>query len=170
MQKKFALVCGYGCHLNDSIKRYLNDVVSWCYQNPDAIIILSGGFTNQKTMPGVSEAGMMQNYLRKRLVVNQFILDEKAVLSIDNVRNTAHMLKGIDRDLTIFCDSIRAVKVWVMGLVYLDRFTLIAHNFHRSTKEKFTQVVRTIIELTFMLLPPLEWWARKKRITLNKRR
>lgn len=168
--KRFALVCGYGCHLNDSIKRYLNDVVSWCYQNPDAIVILSGGFTNKKTMPGISEASMMRDYLTKRFVTNRVILDEEAILSIDNIRNTAKMLKGIDRDLVVFCDSIRVVKMWIMGLIYLDRFTLVTHNFHRSTREKLSQIIRTIIEISFIILRPLEWIARKQRIALNKSR
>lgn len=169
--KRFALVCGYGCHLNDGIKRYLNDVISWCYQNPDAIVILSGGFTNKKTMPGISEASMMRDYLTKRFVTNRVILDEEAILSIDNIRNAARMLEGLDeRELFIFCDSIRAVKIWIMGLIYLDTFTLVRHNFHRSFREKCIQVIRTVIELSFIILRPLEWIARKQRIALNKRR
>ena len=52
-------VLGYGCHLTTEIGEYLEKVASFVAHNPTEAIITSGGFTNQKTAPERTEAGMM---------------------------------------------------------------------------------------------------------------
>ncbi len=66
MAKKDALVVvlGYGCHLTQPMKNYLDSVISFVKRNGVTAIVATGGYTNRKSAPGISEAGMMASYLK----------------------------------------------------------------------------------------------------------
>ena len=72
-KKRIVVVCGYGCHLDSPldwvylprIKRFISE------QSPD-LVILCGGYTQRKSAPGISEARLMFNWLRKEMTVPNF--------------------------------------------------------------------------------------------------
>lgn len=97
MAEKDALVVvlGYGCHLTEPMKNYLDSVASFVATNSVTAIVATGGYTNRKSAPGVSEAGMMAAYLKGRGVITSVILEETAVTTNENLRSVA----GIIREL-----------------------------------------------------------------------
>ncbi|MCX6778910.1 MAG: YdcF family protein, partial [Candidatus Magasanikbacteria bacterium] len=107
-------VMGYGCHLTPVLKEYLDLVVSYAKSNPHSIIFCTGGFTNQKTAPGVSEAGLMAEYLRQQGVNNYIIKEDTAKTTTENLRNlrqyAALRIDSLER-VVIFCDSCRSLKI-----------------------------------------------------------
>jgi len=79
MAEKDALVVvfGYGCHLTESMRRYLDRVVSFVERNNVVAIIATGGYTNRKSAPGISEADMMATYLKDRGVAVPVFLEKE---------------------------------------------------------------------------------------------
>ncbi|MDP2648176.1 MAG: hypothetical protein Q8P35_02980, partial [Candidatus Yanofskybacteria bacterium] len=63
------IVCGYGCHLvtpdsrDTPLKNYLDRVVQFLNTHRPSAVVLCGGYTQQKSAPGVSEAALMRDYI-----------------------------------------------------------------------------------------------------------
>lgn len=127
MGEKNALVVvlGYGCHLTEPMKKYLDLVISFARAGNVAAIITTGGYTNRKSAPGVSEAGMMATYLKKRSVATPIILEETAVTTNENLRSIIRI--ACERRLTnkrvvVFCDSARSFKVRILARLIIGRW------------------------------------------------
>jgi hypothetical protein len=120
------VVLGYGCHLTEPMKCYLNSVVSFVETNNVAAVVTMGGYTNRKSAPGISEAGMMAAYLKARGIETPIILEETAVTTNENLRSVAgiiHERRFAGHRVVIFSDGARRFKVKVLARLILGRWT-----------------------------------------------
>lgn len=153
------IVMGYGCHLTKKIMQYLNCVLE-NLKNGD-IVITSGGFTQQKTASGISEALMMEEYLKEGCSKNvTFIKEESSITTYQNLKNSKCVISQIKKDnkITIVCDFSRSIKIWIMSLfifgVPMPR--IITQNLSESCYEKIKQIfVATPLDLLAEILPIL---------------
>ncbi len=127
MGEKDALVVvlGYGCHLTEPMKKYLDFVASFAKANNVAAIIATGGYTNRKSAPGISEAGMMAAYLKEWGIAKPIILEETAVTTNENLRSVMRILheqRLADKRVVVFCDSARSFKVKILARLILGRW------------------------------------------------
>ena len=127
MGEKNALVVvlGYGCHLTEPMKKYLDLVVSFARAGNVAAIITTGGYTNRKSAPGVSEAGMMAAYLEEQGVTVPILLEEVAVTTNENLRGVARITRErrlTNKRVVIFCDNARNIKVKILAWLILDHW------------------------------------------------
>lgn len=151
--KTIVAVLGYGCHLNPGMERYLNTVAHFVNINETEKIVLAGGFTNSQSAPGISEAGMMQQYL-KRKISTQMILEESSRTTTENLKSIKKVIeeqKLENYSLIIFCDSCRSLKVRLIA-----RFT-----FGFWPQIKTYQLTKSLIQRAkqILLATPLDCLA-----------
>ena len=166
------LVCGYGCHLTESLKKYLDFVKLVLSYQEINLVITSGGCSNQKTLPGVSEADLMADYLENSGVRARFIREREALTSIENLRLVADILSKTGNSkvsLTIFCDRIRRFKMEYMARrIFVCPVKIEAYDFRRSFKARLAQaLVMTPVEIAAFHIPVLERKLRAHRIAQN---
>lgn len=166
-------VLGYGCHLTPEMARYLDKVVLFIQRNPVYMIIVSGGFTNPKTAPGVSEAGMLARELRIRLQARKteytmIIKDEKPIDTKGNLRGIKQICEECrikDVPLVIFCDSGHAPKVRLFSL-FLHRSwpTIKTHSLTNGMLAKAKHIfIVTPLEMGALIIPYMERRRVKRR-------
>lgn len=127
MGEKNALVVvlGYGCHLTEPMEKYLDLVVSFAETDSVSAIIATGGYTNRKSTPGISESGIMATRLKERGVALPIVLEETAVTTNENLRGVARIAreqKLADKRIVVFCDSARSFKVRILARLILGRW------------------------------------------------
>jgi len=142
-RRHIIIVNGYDCHLDTPVKPYLdrviqffNDVPGWVYP----ILIFSGGPTQQKSAPGVTEAGMMAEYVVKhrnrRIRPSDYFVEDTAFTTYDNIARSAdwirNMIPKVDpvsrclfdehSKITIFCEATSSANVVMLARHFLLPF------------------------------------------------
>lgn len=185
--RKVVIVCGYGCHLTDKLCGYLDYIAGYLIANKNDIylIITSGGCTNKKTAPGVSEAVLVKNYLGEKLrmvkVGLAFVGEDEAVTTPDNLEFSARLIQELRMpfrdeyfEAVIFCDSIRAFKVRYLAKRLLPGgmgIQVVGYDFRRSVRDKVRQyLITTPLEIVSFYIPQLYAWLRNERLALNENR
>ena len=139
------VVLGYGCHLTEPMKNYLNSVVSFVETNCVVAIVVAGGYTNRKSAPGVSEAGTMAAYLKECGVRNPIILEETAVTTNENLRGVARITSErrlTNKRVVIFCDNARGLKVKILAWLILGHWPKIkTYKLTKGLAAKIKQLV-----------------------------
>lgn len=172
------VVCGYGVYLDPWLRGYLAAVARYVRDRRDKVVcvIVSGGYTHQASFPGISEAAVMGKFLRRLGVEALIIREEEAVTTPDNLRFSQDLVEHLrispETRITIFCDSIREVKVkFLAKRVFADREVLvISHDFARSLKQRLKQLFTTPLEIAAFYFPIVERRLRGVRLSLNARR
>lgn len=119
------VVLGYGCHLTEPMQKYLDLVASFMEDGNVVAIITTGGYTNRKSAPGVSEAGIMAAYLKECGVATPILLEETAVTTNENLRSVVRIARErqiAEKRVVIFCDSARSFKVRILARLILGRW------------------------------------------------
>ncbi|MEX2090855.1 MAG: ElyC/SanA/YdcF family protein [Candidatus Paceibacterota bacterium] len=136
------IVNGYGCHLDTPLKPYLdrvtlffNDVPSLAYP----ILLFSGGPTQQKSAPGVTEAGLMVEYVTKhrdrRIRPSEYHTEDTAFTTYYNIARSADLIRNVlpivdpvnghlfrSTKITIFCEATRSANVMMLARHFLLPF------------------------------------------------
>jgi len=144
------VVCGYGCDVGGQrIREYLqwvaDLVVEYQGYGYEILIVSTGGITNPAKFLGISEAGMMRDYLVSLgLDIQQFHLEEKAATTEENLRNASSILAAYPEVGIIFvcCDSIRAKKVQFLAERIFPiklKPSVEGFDFQRSWRERWRQ-------------------------------
>jgi hypothetical protein len=122
---KTAIILGYGLFSieNKGYKSYLDFFVEELEDEKYNKCILCGGFTNPKRQM-TSEAGSMLDYLVniKRFPKGMFVLEEKSITTIENIRFAADLIRDVQvkrTDITIYCDMIRKIKAFWIAAHYM---------------------------------------------------
>lgn len=181
MYTEVVIICGYGCHLTPKIREYLQRVAYHLDGVPHALVIPSGGPTNEKSLPGVSEAGIMEQYLRALGVTRVIVCEGGSVTTLQNLRYAREIMRlpqlckrlSASPKVTIFCDSIRAFKVRYLARRVLRGAALqiIGCDFHRSLRDKLYQFfAATPAEMLSYYFPSLERRMCEARLALNRNR
>lgn len=176
------VVLGYGCHLDKTMKDYLMYVAalsSFRMQGTQKVTILTtGGFTNQKSAPETSEAGMMRNYLRSKYLSCKICADTEALTTEDNILAIKKFVTQgwIDKNLTqisdyeiiIFGSKSRESKIRGLGNSILkSEFTIFGFDFGESFIERLKQeYINTPLDLLAHRFQPIKEMqiSRKKKI------
>ena len=160
MAKKKALVVvlGYGCHLTESMKHYLDSVVSFVADNDVEAIIVTGGCTNLKSAPGISEARMMASYLKDCWDKAPVFLEEVSVTTNDNLQNVAKILVKESfscQRIVLFCSETHAVKVKLLARLILGCWPEVrTYELTKGLVPKLKQVfVATPLDVLALYIP-----------------
>lgn len=174
------VVCGYGCFPTPRLRGYLAEVARYIRDHSDrtAAVITSGGYTHQRSSPGVSEAGMMERQLRRLGVKAPIVREEASHMTTDNLLFSRKLVEGdlrvfpLRARVTIFCDSIREIKVrhFARRIFAGRRVRVIGYDFGRPMKEVLKQVFATPLEILAFHSAPVERWLRANRLALSARR
>jgi len=183
---KFVIVCGYGCLITDRVRDYLEDVVGCLRANPTAVVIVTGGFSNQRSMPCISEAWVMDNYMKSRDIANPVIQDDRAVTTLEEIQNAAHIIVSKNwrndddpvANVVIFCDRIDRFKIqYLARRIFCGEvptpmyFEVRGHNFKRSIRERLHQyLIATPLEILSHDFDRLARMLRARRLSLNAAR
>lgn len=176
---EIVLVCGYGCHLTSKLRGYLEHVARYLEgRSSVANVVLSGGYTQEISAPGISEADLMSGFLRRANISHPLVKEEAAVTTVENLRATQRLL-GEELGfwdhftLTIFCDSMRAFKVRYLARRIFRGIPLhiVPHDFRRSLLEKGKQyLLATPLEIFGFHFPAIGRRKRASRLAFNTRR
>lgn len=169
------IVLGYGCHLTDPMKKYLDSVTRFVETNEVVAVITTGGYTNRKTAPGVSEAGMMANYLKKCGVAVPILLEESARTTNENLHGVARIVdkrqQFTNASMVIFCDSARSLKVRILAQLILGQQPkIVAYELTSGLAAKVKQLfIATPLDILACRFPFFEKMElrRKERIMNN---
>ena len=158
------VVLGYGCHLSVRMQNYLDTVLAYARKHKPIAVITTGGFTNQKSAPGVSEATMMKRYLEHNGLEAPVYTDETACSTVENLRNSAGLLlqHGLHQHpVVVFCNRAHAAKVAGLAWLYLTRMpTIKTYALSRDMKTYLDQLfVATPLTL---LATQVEWLERRE--------
>lgn len=122
MRRRVVVVCGYGCNLESPLKPYLDRVARFCERAKPDHIILCGGATQRKLFPSRTEAGLMQEYLARTMVIPitwtpSWHTLADSYTTYENIRDAANLINGMNRsiyistEITIFCEVTRSLSV-----------------------------------------------------------
>lgn len=170
--KALVVVLGYGCHLTEKMQRYLDGVVAFVKNNSVAWVIATGGYTNKKSAPKMSEAEVMANYLRRHGI---------AVITENAARTTVENFEGIAKiicrrnirptSIVVFCNKTHATKARVIGRAILGVWPEIkpADVLGTSGKEICKQVIATPLDVLSLWIPFIrrQGLRRKEHIMRN---
>lgn len=139
-------VLGYGCTLSPALVGYLDAVAMDLTRKPRderALLWTSGGFTQQRSAPGLSEARLLAHELHARGVRLEVELDEAARTTLENLRGlaTAAQRHGLSAaQIVICCDGTRRAKIrWVARRLLGGEPALWCYDLQRSTTHALTQ-------------------------------
>ncbi len=132
--------------------------------NPKIVSILAGGRTAQKTMPGVSEAMAMYRYIADQKCGLEepvtTILEEESITTNQNLKNVKRLidfLAPVNYRLTIYCDSIRRLKVSIMSRLIFPRTLREIVGFPATEDSALKQyLVATPLDIASLFFPFLE--------------
>ncbi len=167
------IVPGYGSYLNTETRRYLDFVST--HLKDGGIVITSGGCTQQKSAPNVSEANFMKEYLEKNKHKKlSFIKEEKSLTTRENLQNCKKIISelnlGKDINITIFCDSSRFPKIWVMSIFIFGVptpkiiSTDVFHNFLKTIRQIFLSTPSDFLEIFFPFVRNIKRKRKQKMI------
>jgi len=173
-KKIIVVILGYGCHLTDNLKNYLDKAIKFIKKDKNSIhlVICSGGFTNQKTAPGVSEAMLMAKYLLDHYVRTPLAFDSLPISTNENVKNIKKFLTKNSPDqyqITIFCDSSHSLKVKLASLFILGFWPkTITHdltqNFFLKVKQILINTPLNLLAIKISFFQKLELKRKEKTI------
>lgn len=95
----------------ENYKQYADEFVEFAKLNRVDKVIVAGGYTDSKST--YSEAASLKKYIAPRLNKQvRFLLEDKSITASQSIKNVKPILslKNND-DVTVFCDSVIAVKV-----------------------------------------------------------
>ena len=170
MARHIVIVCGYGCHLVPELQGYLDRVVRFCNEQQPDCLILCGGFTQRKSAPHRSEAGVMKEYIIPALkyVPKLVYAEENSYTMPDNIENATKRMRndGFLEDsttLTVFCEATRALKTDLLVRHFIRRrATIETASWELMSPAK--QIVSTLYDGAAIKPPPLARYFRNQRL------
>lgn len=118
-KRHVVVVCGYGCHLDTPLRPYLDRVFRFIQTCGAYAVIFCGGFTQKKTAPGVSEAGLMREHIRADQFRFNVFTEDDSYTTLENIQKASEIIRRqlciADGRITIFCEATRAATVIMLA-------------------------------------------------------
>lgn len=172
MQESLSMVCfGFGNHLSEQYRGYLNRFAEYCTVLRPQFVIFSGGATQQRTAPGRTEAQVMHDYVVPRcpeLVDTTWLLDEDAFTSLETVWNTKRILEDRTEPgrLLTYTDAGRTLKVRLCTRQHMPQWHVTQETYDMRSNP-IGQLAALAIEGPMTYLPilhrPWAWYRRAVR-------
>lgn len=151
------LVFGYGCRMTPELVMYLEKVVGWCNSNHPETVIYSGADTNRQTEGDTTEAGLMMDYIARRLDYTPLHLKEEgAHTTVENIQNCAHLVKvhgGPNARVTVACEATRALGIRVAALICWGRSVNLVTEKFDTTWLGLKSPILAMYNLVLLALP-----------------
>jgi uncharacterized SAM-binding protein YcdF (DUF218 family) len=164
------VVLGYGCHLTDRVRGYLEHAAS--SMHGDGSVITTGGRTAEVSAPGVSEAAMMAEHLRVLGVKLPIELEETARTTVENLRNVSRMISergtGASR-VVIFCDRARQRKIAGLARYFLKNIPFDVEPYDLRRTVTHTLVQSTVAVPFDLLCARIHWLERLSLLVVERR-
>lgn len=131
-------VCGYGCHLRDTegrdtpLRPYLDKVALFIKRHLPDMVIFCGGYTQRKSAPGVSESGLMHDYVSSQLrslgevynLSTHLFIEDNSYTTYGNIKMSASHFKKFfgskECRITNFCEATRSANVIMLSRHFMD--------------------------------------------------
>ncbi|MEQ8468648.1 ElyC/SanA/YdcF family protein [Coleofasciculus sp. E1-EBD-02] len=130
---KVGIVCGYGSHLDNQLKRYVNSVMEYALKNEINYLIFSGGYTFKDST--TSEAMLMSSLIDQPTQAINIVLEERALTTLHNLlyaQEIIEFFKFNQYELYIFCDQVRFVKVYILSKLIFNETKVNLIKFRRQ--------------------------------------
>lgn len=162
------VVVGHIRHLfpiTHAMKQFLLVVADYIYYHPNVeLVIASGGCTNKKSAPHLSEAEVIADFLRKEEVKVPILLENSACTTKENLLGVKRKLEEEQikpKVILIFCEKSRQWKIRFFAKRILgNSFILLKQNLGTKPIVNFLQIaVVTPLEIIAHYFFPL-WWIK----------
>jgi len=166
---KLVCVLGRGTDLTEEMIKFLNKVVKFVVDNPASIIVTAGGYTDQVNAPQISEAGIMEGYLRERLEsldLNITIVPIDTTITVTQNLREIHRVQieqGVDpARVVLFCDECKKpITRWLSLFVFHKLLKIETHDMTKDLVEKLKmRFLATPLQITAYWFP----WFEKKEL------
>ncbi len=164
---KIGIVCGYGIVADERLVAYVRRVVEYaCAQKIDTLILCGG-----HTIHGAeqTDARTLRDVMGEDAARFCILLEEDSISTLHNLlyaRQLIEVRKLPVESLSIFCDTLRFMKVSCLSKILFRAYPTLVVSFHR--KEPFfmyaLQIPFTLLQCAGALCPPLA------RLLMNIRR
>ena len=166
------IVPGYRPSRTPELWKYADAVSQSINKEYPDLVIFSGGESQRATNPGVTEAGLLWEMVRSKLLHHQhIILETEALTSLDNIINVAPMIRqwvpteGVAESIvTISCEWNRRWKMYFLAWLalpeYRGRIKVVPVRWERGLLPCLKQAVSTFGELVAFFWP---WLAERGR-------
>lgn len=165
---KVGIVCGYGSHLDNQLKRYVNYVMKYALKNEINYLIFSGGYTFKDST--TSEAMLMSSLIDQPTQTINIVLEERALTTLHNLfyaKEIIESLKLNQYELYIFCDQVRFFKVCVLSKLIFKESKINLIKFRRQ--EAFIAYIMQIPSILYQSLGAVSpEWEKKLLIAKQK--
>ncbi len=188
------VVPGFGCHLDSKLTNYLIasscDIVCMAQDYPeyDILVLTSGGFTQKRSAPGVSEAGLMTYYLKNMWILLsdtnsnfsshiKIITNENALTSQQNIEGIHIALEKEGLELSdidqiyIMSEWSRKFKLRLFAWFELRKNYSITVNTFQNVKADILQIfIITPLDIAIFLCKKIGIrWPEKIQLALKRR-
>lgn len=173
MEWDIVIPLGYGPERTRENERYWGRISSLCSMVHLYALIPCGGESRPISMPGISEAQAMMDYIGPRLNQKPVFtapLENKSLTTLDNIKNVARILKEgqiIPRGgrILIVCNAGKKFVVWCLAWRYLKRKVYIETFDWDLGDSRLKQIFMNFYTPIAMYCPPLAAlyrWNRKR--------
>jgi hypothetical protein len=165
---KVGLICGYGSHLDDQLKRYVNYVMEYALKNGINNLIFSGGYTFKDST--TSEAMLMSSLIEQPTPTINIVLEERALTTLHNLLYAKEVIESLKFDqyeLYIFCDQVRFFKVYILSKLIFKEIKINIIKFRRQeTVLAYIMQIPSILYQSLGAVSP--GWEKKLSIAKQK--
>lgn len=165
---KVGLICGYGSHLDDQLKRYVNYVMEYALKNGINNLIFSGGYTFKDST--TSEAMLMSSLIEQPTPTINIVLEERALTTLHNLLYAKEVIESLKFDqyeLYIFCDQVRFFKVYILSKLIFKEIKINIIKFRRQeTVIAYIMQIPSILYQSLGAVSP--GWEKKLSIAKQK--
>jgi len=161
------IVCGYD--LNDGLHDYVKSVAPLIARENLDFVILSGGRTSPRSHH--SEAWVMAGHLREILASPEFVLEEHAMTTLENLifaRGLAEHHAGVVARFVVFCDRVHQRKVAALAKLILGARAIVHCVDHDVARRvRIFEPVSHLIESVVAHFPRLRKYLRAAAIRMK---
>ena len=165
---KVGIVCGYGSHLDNQLKRYVNSVMEYALKNEINHLIFSGGYTFKDST--TSEAMLMSSLIDQPTQTINIVLEERALTTLHNLLYAQEIIESLNfnqYELYIFCDQVRFIKIYVLSKLIFNKSKVNLIKFRRQ--EAFLAYIMQIPSILYQSLGAVSpGWEKKLLIAKQK--
>ena len=166
------IISGYTCKLDRNMELYLDRAGRLINTIEFSKIILSGGHTFLRTLPEMSEAQAMADYLVPRLSKSDqknVLLEDRSISALEKFSIIRDDYLSPNNKIYLFCDGCRGPKMALMCRIICKVWPkVITYDLTKKTSAKIKQIMKTPFDIMAIKIPSLRRREERKRLRFIK--